>query len=321
MKIHLPNSAFLGNIDAFIRSFDPANPDALEVTFNEKWVSLHPLVLSMTASLGLLAKQNNSSIACRIPEATSKHYLDVMGLNKFLPLPGTTIVKHEPAGRFIPLTQITNSRQLTDFITEMVPLLHTTPEQAEPIKYVISELARNVLEHASSPTGAIVCAQFFAKSNRISIGVADIGVGIKNTIKMAQPVSDDISAIELALTPGVTGTTSRLGGTESNAGAGLFFIKSIAKVNRDFFVLYSGTGMYKLLKTPLGHKIKLNANPQLDKSTRKNDFPYWKGTSVGIDISLDSNEKFDKLLDLIRDVYRIDIRNKKKDKFKRARFI
>ena len=34
----------------------------------------------------------------------------------------------------------------------------------------------------------------------------------------------DIDAIKLALTPGISGTTRQEGGTDDNAGAGLFFI-------------------------------------------------------------------------------------------------
>jgi hypothetical protein len=53
MKIHLPNSAFIGNIDSFLANFDPSEPDRLEITANKNWLSLHPLVLSMVASLSL----------------------------------------------------------------------------------------------------------------------------------------------------------------------------------------------------------------------------------------------------------------------------
>ena len=128
--------------------------------------------------------------------------------------------------------------------------------------------------------------------------------------------------MQLACTPGITGTTSKEGGTEYNAGAGLFFIKSIAKVNRDFFMIYSGKAMYKLLKRNLNtKKIKLHSNPFLDRHSIKEDFPYWQGTVVGIDISLDNNQIFSTLLDLIRETYTESIRERKKSKFKRPRFI
>jgi anti-sigma regulatory factor (Ser/Thr protein kinase) len=101
-----------------------------------------------------------------------------------------------------------------------------------PIKYVITELVRNVLEHAVSPVGAMVCAQYFSKTERLSLGVADFGVGIRESIGTFHHAPTDLEAIHLALRPGVTGATARLGGNAQNAGAGLFFTKSIARVTR-----------------------------------------------------------------------------------------
>lgn len=321
MKIHLPNSAFLGNIDPFIRKFDSSNPKKLEITANKKWISIHPVVLSMIAALGL--NVNASNINCEKIEATSKHYLERMGLFKFLGVKSNIkVIKHEPAGRFIPLTQIKNSTELTKFITEMIPLLHLEPKQAEPIRYIVSELARNVLEHSNSDSGAILSAQYYKKSNTIRIGIVDTGIGIKKAISFSHPVSTDLKAIQLALTPGITGTTRKEGGSEFNAGAGLFFIKSIAKVNRDFFVIYSGNAMYKLLKSkPNQKQIRLYADPFRDRHSKDENLPFWNGTVVGIDISLDATKKFSILLDLIRETYVKTVRERKKAKYRRPRFI
>lgn len=319
MKIYLPNSAFLGNLDPFLRNFDSSNPLKLELTANKKWISVHPFVLSMVAALSLKVKKSN--IRCENMEATSKHYLERMGLFKFLGIKsGIKIIEHEPAGRFIPLTRIKTSDELTNFITEMVPLLHLQPKQAEPIRYIVSELVRNVLEHSQSEYGAVLSAQYYKKSNTIRIGIADTGIGIKKSINRSHNAPTHLDAIKLALTPGITGTTRKEGGTESNAGAGLFFIKSIAKVNRDFFVIYSGNAMYKLLKSKPEH-IRLYADPFKDKHSKNENLPYWQGTLVGIDISLDATEKFSKLLDLIRDIYTETVKERKKAKYRRPRFI
>lgn len=204
----------------------------------------------------------------------------------------------------------------------MVPLLHTTPEQAYPIKYVMSELVRNVLEHSRSQIGAIVSAQYFKKTNRISIGVADRGIGIKTAINKSYNAKSDHEALELALRPGITGTTTKIGGTEFNAGAGLFFTKSIAKVSRDFFLIYSGDSFFKLKKTNPKNEIVLYANPHDDKANFKvGGLPYWKGTAVGIDISMDINQDFQELLTLIRDAYHLDVKRANKDKYKKPKFL
>lgn len=312
MRIHLPNSAFLGNIDSFLKGMDTSKPDELEITANKKWISIHPAVLSMVAAIG----QKADDIRCEKFEARSKHYLERMNLFKFLKIDsGMNITKHESAGRFIPLTQIRDSKSLTYFLTEMIPLLHLEPKQAEPLKYVVSELVRNVLEHSRSEQGAIISAQYYNKSRSIRIGIADTGIGIRQSISKSHHADDDLQAIRLALTPGITGTTRREGGTELNAGAGLFFIKSIANVNRDFFMIYSGNAMYKLLKRR-SSKIKLFADPFMDRHSKDLDFPFWNGTVVGIDITLDRTSEFTSLLDLIRDIYIESIRARKMKRIK-----
>lgn len=182
----------------------------------------------------------------------------------------------------------------------------------------MSELVRNVIEHSRSETGAIVSAQYYEKSNRISIGIVDTGVGIKKTINQSHIALDHINAIRLALMPGITGTTEKEGGTSYNAGAGLFFIKTIAKVNRNFFMLYSGNALYKLLKSGSG---KLFADPFDDNHSKSDKLPIWDGTVVGIDISLDNSKEFSVLLDLIRDIYSKTIKERKKAKFKKPKFI
>lgn len=319
MKIHIPNSAFLGNIDPFLRGFDPEFPHKFNITANKRWITVHPMVLSMIAALAL--KVHPSHIKCEKFEARSKHYLKRMGLFYFLGIGSEIHIKeHEPAGRFIPLTQIRTSEELTKFLQEMTPLLHLEPKHAAPIRYIMSELVRNVLEHSLSQDGAIICAQYFEKSNSIRLGIADTGIGIFKSIRQSHNPRTDIEAIQLALAPGVTGTTRKEGGTEYNAGAGLFFIKSIATVNRDFFMIYSGKGMYKLLKRRTKN-IRLHADPFNDKHSKHNDLPFWQGTIVGIDISLNATEEFSVLLELIRESYSKAVRERKKERYKRPKFI
>lgn len=319
MKIHIPNSVWLGNIDPFLKGFAPTNPDQLKITFNKKWMSIHPMVLAMIAALGI--KADPSKIECEKLEATSKHYLERMRLFNFLHVKsGITMTEHEPAGRFVPLTQIKDSAALTKFITEVTPLLHLEPKHAEPIRYIMTELIRNVLEHSLSLYGAIVSAQYYKKSNTVRIGIVDTGIGIWKSINQSHNPKNDMEAIRLALTPGITGTTKREGGTEQNAGAGLFFIKSIASVNSDFFVIYSGKAMYKLLKRK-GKKIELHADPFEDRHSKKNDLPSWEGTAVGIDLSLDTTQEFSLLLKLLGKTLNEAIKKRKKARYKKPRFI
>ncbi len=301
-------------------AFDPNDSEHLHISFVPKWMWVHPMVLCMTASLALTVDRKN--INCQKVKAKSGHYLERMGLFNFLGVKsGMNISEHDPSGRFIPITQIKDSKQLTTFITEMVPMLHLKPGQAEPIRYIVSELVRNVLEHAEAKNGAFLCAQYFKTSNIIRLGIADTGIGIRKSLSQSHTTSDDKEAIKLALMPGVTGTTSREGGTEQNAGAGLFFIKSIAYTSRNFLVMYSGSGMYKLLKKKNSEGLILHANPDIDRHSDRNDLPVWNGTVVGVDISLESTSEFTQLLDLIRTTYSNAVRERRKKRFKEAKFI
>ncbi|MFP4473461.1 MAG: ATP-binding protein [Candidatus Omnitrophota bacterium] len=234
--------------------------------------------------------------------------------------PGINIVEHEPAGRFVPLMQIRTAEELTKFITDMIPLLHLEPEQTQTIGYIVSELVRNVIEHSGSEKGAFLCAQYYKKSNTVRIGIADIGEGIKKTINQSYSAKTDLEAIQLALWPGITGTTRREGGSEQNAGAGLFFIKSIAWVNRNFFVLYSGNALYKLLHRTQKSRLVLKADPLEDRCSTDEQLPHWPGTIVGIDINLDQTEEFSQLLDAIRKVYTAAVRERRKSRYRRPRF-
>lgn len=322
MRVHLPNSAFLGNIDPFLRNLDlSSSPDSLKITANEQWISVHPVVLSIVASLGL--KLGRKNIQCDKFKARSGHYIERMGLLKMLGVAsGTSIIEHESAGRFIPLTQIRTSTESSQFITDMIPLLHLESEQAQAIGYIVSELLSNVTEHAGAENGAVICAQYYKKSNSIRIGIADTGNGIKHTITHSHSANDDLDAIRLALIPGITGTTRKGGGTAQNAGAGLFFIKSIASVNRGFFVIYSGSGFYKLRKKPASSKSHLlYADPFKDKHSKAVDLPCWQGTVVGVDIELDETKGFSELLQAIRKTYHKDAKDRKRAKYKKPRFI
>lgn len=322
MKIFLSNADYLRNFESFLKSFDSDKCDSLEITTHDRWVNVHPVILTMIAALS----KTIDSKKITIDEITAKsgHYLDRMGLFKVLDKKSPySITEHEPAGRFIPLTQICTQDEQTRFITDMVPLLHLSPQHSDAIKYTVGELVRNVLEHSDAKNGAFVAAQYYSRANIVRLGICDTGVGIRQTITRSWPARTDIDAINLALTPGITGTTKREGGTDANAGAGLFFVKSMAMVARDYFVIYSGTGLYKLIKRDKRVKNfpKLHADPCDDKHKETNVAPYFPGTLVGIDISLDQTSEFTALLAVIRNAYTQAVKERKKVRYKKPKFI
>lgn len=321
MKVHISYGDYLRNFESFLGNFDSSNQGRLQITTHEKWVNVHPVILTIIAALGKAVDPDKITIGDIT--AKSGHYLDRMGLFSVLGKKSPySIVEHESAGRFVPITQIQTQDEQTKFITEMIPLLHLNAQQTDAIKYTVGELVRNVLEHASANNGAFVAAQYYSSTNIVRLGICDTGVGIRQTINKSWPADSDIDAIKLALTPGITGTTRREGGTEVNAGAGLFFIKSMAMVARDYFVIYSGTGLYKLTKRDKRTRglPRLRANPNDDKHAETNHAPFFPGTVVGIDISLDRTSEFTTLLSVIRNAYTKAVQERRRLRYRRLRF-
>lgn len=314
VKITLPNSAGLRNIPHFLRSLDVSDPSSFELSLHPKWVAVHPAVLALTACAAQYVKSNGGTITGNIPKIKSLPYLIRMKLFDFIPLKlPTEITEHEESGRFIPLTQIKNTEDLRNAIANLVPLLHAPPQVAEPIKYVFSEMVRNVLEHSRSPVGAFVAAQYYAETKRIAIGIADAGIGIYEHLRQFHDVANPTQAILLALRPGITGTTSKLGGTEFNAGAGLYFTKSIAAASRNYFILYSGSSAYRLMQGPSNRTIEFHTDPEKDVHKLLASIPAWPGTVVGIDLNVSDDTQFADLLDKIRRSYFFDTKKRKKD--------
>ncbi|MHB8762871.1 MAG: hypothetical protein ACYDA8_00790 [Deferrisomatales bacterium] len=322
MKIHLPNSAHIVNIGGFLGDFDPEDPSRLEFTMHERWVSVHPVVLAMSACAAALVRSHGGTVVSGpVPRNNSVRYPIRMGLFQTLGVdPGLPILEHEEAGRFVPLTQLSTNEELRNTIVNLVPLLHAPPEVAQPIKYVFSEMVRNALEHSLSKVGAFVCAQYYRNTQRISIGIADAGRGILESMRTSHPVGSSRDAIALALQPGITGVTSRLGGNEFNAGAGLFFTKSIAALSRNFFFLYSGDAAFKLLRGKKDRAPRLNADPRRDYHRFLTGIPAWPGTVVGIDINVQQGADFSDLLDSIRQAYSLDVKHKKKEHYRKIKF-
>ena len=215
--------------------------------------------------------------------------------------------EREEAGRFLPITQVRNGADIRSVIAAISALLHLqdNPESLAAVQYSISELLRNVLEHSGSEDGAFVCAHNFDPANpsRVTIAVADCGVGIRAHLGRAHPaaMTSDAEAIFLALRPGVTGAMPGPYGTLDNAGAGLFITRSIAKGSGGYFLLLSGTACYRLRRArePLEQ-----LNLPLDPTNDRHDLwllPHaWQGTVVSMEIRSDQIEDFDQYFAWIR---------------------
>ena len=314
MNIYFSNQDNLRNFSQFLNRLDFNHPENLAITTDAERITVHPAHLTLAAALANKVGKENATITANVP--ASARYLDQMGLYDFLASPSPfTDVSPEQSGRYIPLRVIKTQQDQSAFIADMVPLLHLPEQKARIIRYVIGELVRNVLEHSRSDSGAIVSAKYYEKSNKVSLAICDTGIGIWRSMSAVWHPRTDLDAIKLALSPGITGTTRKEGGTFENAGAGLFYVRSIAKTTRNYFLIYSGKAEYMLTKWDKRLKPRLIADPFEEEHTATDSAPDFPGTLVALDISLDNTPEFDELLHNISNIYDEAIRERRRRKF------
>ena len=321
MKISFSNVDQLKSINYFLRTNDLSDSSKLEICTEKSWMYVHPVCLVFAAALASEIGREKTVINVDIPRA--EMYLDRMGLYNYSS--NTCSVEynqHEETGRFIPITQLKTEQEQSQFIADLHPILHLTPEKSETIKYVLGELIRNVIEHSNARNGAFVAVQYTTGKNKLSVGICDTGIGLRASLEKYHNPANDLDAIRLALMPGVSGTAYR-GGTGDNAGAGLYIVKSIVKTTRNYFLVYSGDAAYKLHKYDKRVKYgpRLNENPFADKCAVYDGLPNFGGTLIGLDLTLTDTETFSEILEKIKVSYSKAIRERKKAQYKEVKFI
>ena len=159
----------------------------------------------------------------------------------------------------------------------------------QTLRYVLSELMYNVLEHGHSdffrhghryPMPAVVQFTWYEKINELHFVVADMGMGIKTHLSQAyQGLASDEEAIRLAIQPEVSGTFGSQDpySGRNNAGMGLYLSSSIAKKLRGDMYIGSGDGL-------------VHISPQ-DVTSKGLGKP-WPGTFVLVTIRLDRGTEF-----------------------------
>lgn len=303
VEINLANQTSVHVLGSFLRanSFFPAEqPSDFCLNFHPRFGFLQPFALAMLAAWGDYWTLKGVPIRCGNLQASGVAYAWRMGLFHCLGVdysPGRS--HHEEAGRFLPIRRITTTHDVSNFIADVAPLLHR-PEHRQAVQYCLSETIRNVLEHAGG-VPAFACAQYYRDNDdrpkRVSIGVADYGVGVLASLSRNYNLPSHHESILEAMRPGITGATSGMYGTPDNAGVGLFFLRCIAKFSNSFFALVSGDSAFRLRRVS---RVRLFTDPRRDAHDMFDGFPAWKGTVVSIDIGLRRVRSFEATMEAIR---------------------
>jgi hypothetical protein len=301
-QIHIPNEASVHLFRHFLsqNEFFPTEAESFNLNFHPRFVYLQPFALAMLAAWAAHWRAKRTAVDCKNLAPAGIDYAWRMGLFEHLDTDyRPERAEHEEAGRFIPLRKLTSGEDLAGFLNDVAPLLHR-PEHIQAVQYCLSETIRNVLEHAGGAS-AYACAQFYQEARRVSIGVADCGVGVLASLRRSHGMSTHSDALIAALTPGITGALSGMYGPPDNAGVGLFFTKSIAKASHQYFGIYSGDAAFRLRRVSQREQFLLYSNPQWDRHDLYTNLPFWNGTVVAVDIGMREIRSFEATMAAIRD--------------------
>lgn len=150
-------------------------------------------------------------------------------------------------------------------------------EYEKTLRYILSELLYNTLEHGKSLQHLPSLLQFtwYETKHELSFVIADLGIGIRRHLSQSYSgLEDDVDAILLALKPRVSGTfngSAQTYAAKNNAGVGLYLSSSIVKRLRAQMYIVSGNGLVHISPTEL---------------TRKELTASWPGTFIYVTLKL-----------------------------------
>jgi len=203
----------------------------------------------------------------------------------------------DPAQRIFPLKRITSSKEIAPTVNALMDLLAIDDEEVESaVKYSLVELLRNVVQHSRSRIGGLVSAVFFPKTGLVDVVVADIGCGLRASLRDAYgEINLDSKAVRFALQPHVSGTfqSGAYHSMKDNAGLGLFFIKEIASRSAGGFFLGSGNTLADIWGSEKG---------ELKKRYQQSKNAGWRGTFALLQLRREAIGEFGALLSLCREI-------------------
>ena len=170
--------------------------------------------------------------------------------------PGMEVNRLDETGRFLPIRNLRNQRETAETAKQIVQCLEVANgSSANTIKYALSEIMDNALQHSASVTGTYVAAQLFPRLDCVDTVIVDTGIGIRQHLAQHPQyhgLNDDVEALRIALTPNVTGTyipdraEARMEYENENQGIGLSVTDYIAKRSgKGVIYVWSGTALYR----------------------------------------------------------------------------
>lgn len=177
------------------------------------------------------------------------------------------------------ITQMLNT--IRDYAMDLPTDLIRGYEDA--VRYIISELTYNALEHGFNPQiPSLLQFNWYRDKNQLSFILADLGIGIKNHLEQTYaPFTNNTDAIAMALEPEISGTFGVNVGPykqQNNAGMGLYLSSNLGKTLEADMYIVSGDGVAHISPLDVTY-ITLNNS--------------WPGTFIYMTIDFDRLKTYD----------------------------
>jgi anti-sigma regulatory factor (Ser/Thr protein kinase) len=181
--------------------------------------------------------------------------------------PPRTVNESDAQGRFHPLAPIiseSSAQDLADAVAHMFRVAGTSDELTlRAIGISLSEIFSNCYFHAETATQicGLACAQSWPGGKRAQVAVADIGIGIRNSLAKNPAYAERLSnanANEMATELGVTGKPQG-----SHSGYGLAIARQLMERHGGNLLLLSGNEAFRATQ---------------DRLERASLQPAWPGT-------------------------------------------
>ncbi len=151
----------------------------------------------------------------------------------------------DPAAReaFLPLQLVEYDRSFNHVTNQMIPwladILGQDVRALTSLKAGLAEVFNNIKDHSTVNVGCSA-SHYDAAEDKITICVADFGVGIPGRVREKVRLASDQAAIAMACQQGFSTRT-----TPKNRGAGLHvLIQNVVARNHGTVIIYSGEGIY-----------------------------------------------------------------------------
>lgn len=299
--INVPEELGDKNLPSFFRGWNWLdNPPDQKITLNvQRGTHIAPWAATLFATYAIWLKEvrGRDVELTYDPDTYVGKFLQRIGLPQLL---GSGDHPHPvPNQRIFPLTRITDSKQIAKVASSLVEMLKIDDTEVEDaIKYSLIELLRNVVQHSRSRIGGIVSAVFFPSTGLVDVIVADVGCGIKTTLRDTYPeITNDQKAVKFAMQPHVSGTfkPGMYQSMKDNAGLGLFFIREIATHANGGFFLGSG----RMLADVWGEEDGTEKRKYFETSKTGSG---WRGTFAVLQLRRESIGEFGSLLGRCREI-------------------